>query len=399
LALFKRQRKKAGKALTDPVDPGPATAPGADGVELNAAEPEPQALTAPIVVVAPAPEPAEEPSPQPAETAMEESTVQEPAVQEPVVPLAAEEPAPQPPAEEPAPQPAAEEPAPQPAAEEPAPQPAAEEPAPQPAAEEPAPQEPAPQPAPQEPAPALAEAPQGQDVAEVEEAASPPPNDTLPVALEPELRRIIDTAVARVASIELEAIRESRRLTQRSEEEGREALKFALDRAFQLVNSFELLTVTVAGMVSALRVELDTAMAALEHVDDPYSHRPPQLEKSAPAVEESAPAVEQTAPAAEEKQPQPTPHAEGTQGMNGESAELLTEPSPEMTEMFREQIINMKTSGKTRDEAERTLLRFNLGRRFIGLLDEIYSEEPTEGAAAPADPPRKRFARGFFSRH
>ena len=34
--------------------------------------------------------------------------------------------------------------------------------------------------------------------------------ETLPSALEPELRRIIDTAVARVAAIELDAIREAR---------------------------------------------------------------------------------------------------------------------------------------------------------------------------------------------
>ena len=84
--------------------------------------------------------------------------------------------------------------------------------------------------------------------------------------------------------------------------------------------------------------------------------------------------------------------------MNGDGPEQYTEPSPEMTEMFREQIINMKNSGKTKEEAERSLLRFNLGRRFIGLLDEIYSEDSTEDAAFPPAEPRKRFARRFFSR-
>ena len=239
-----------------------------------------------------------------------------------------------------------------------------------------------------------------------EEAVQAQLNETLPVALEPELRKIIDTAVARVASIELEAIRESRRLTQRSEEEGREALKFALDRAFQLVNSFELLTVTVAGMVSAMRVELDAAMAALDHADDPYSRlaspvTPAKAIDEAPQPEpEEAPAPLAAEPVADHTPDIPvTPDAEKAQGMNGDAPELHTEPSPEMTEMFREQIINMKSSGKTREEAERSLLRFNLGRRFIGLLDEIYSGDTTEVEVAPASGQRKRFARRFFSRN
>jgi hypothetical protein len=221
-------------------------------------------------------------------------------------------------------------------------------------------------------------------------------NETLPVALEPELRRIIDTAVARVASIELDAIRESRQLTQRSEEEAREALKYALDRSLQLVNSFELMTVTIAGMVSALRVELDAAMAALHNVDDPYSHLTPELKRAAPAELEDT-LVAEPAPDAEEESDSPV-EPEGVQGMNGDGPEIHTEPSPEMTEMFREQILNMRRSGKTREEAERSLLRFNLGRRFIGLLDEIYSEDPPPVETAPAGASRGRFARRFFSR-
>ena len=93
----------------------------------------------------------------------------------------------------------------------------------------------------------------------------------LPAALEPELRRIIDTAVARVAAIELEAIREARELTQRSEVEAREALRFALDRAFNLINSLELLASTVNGMAEALKVELDDAITALRNVPEPES--------------------------------------------------------------------------------------------------------------------------------
>ena len=85
-------------------------------------------------------------------------------------------------------------------------------------------------------------------------------------------------------------------------------------------------------------------------------------------------------------------------GAGAESAESLTEPSPEMTQMFREQIVNMRDSGKSREEAERSLLRFNLGRRFLGLLDEIYAEEPTATPHRSSNGQRKRRVRSFFTR-
>ena len=109
--------------------------------------------------------------------------------------------------------------------------------------------------------------------------------ETLPAALEPELRRIIDTAVARVAAIELEAIREARELTQRSEQEAREALRFALDRAFNLINTLELLAATVSGMADALKIELDDAIDALRNVPEPESELAKELAQSAPPQE------------------------------------------------------------------------------------------------------------------
>jgi hypothetical protein len=194
-----------------------------------------------------------------------------------------------------------------------------------------------------------------------EEAAVGPVSETLPLALEPELRKIIDTAVARVASVELQAIRESRQLTQRSEEEGREAMKYALDKSQQLVNSFELLTVTVAGMVSALRVELDAATAALHQANDPYSHLSRTLDTQQAAPEalpraESPQALEDT----DTSIPEPdgaTP--EGVQGMNGDRADIHTEPRP---------------------------------------VAEVDPDDPIERAAARANARRGGFARRFFSR-
>jgi outer membrane biosynthesis protein TonB len=163
-------------------------------------------------------------------------------------------------------------------------------------------------------------------------AAAPPPQseaaglrsmtEALPSALEPELRRIIDTAVARVAAIELEAIREARELTQRSEQEARDALRFALDRAFNLINTLELLAATVSGMAEALKIELDDAIDALRNVPEP---------ESALAKEMAQAAAPTPAPAAEpEPQPEPQPQTEPEpEAQAAIEAPPTPEPAPE----------------------------------------------------------------------
>jgi len=65
------------------------------------------------------------------------------------------------------------------------------------------------------------------------------------------------------------------------------------------------------------------------------------------------------------------------------------EPAPELTEMFRAHIVAMRDDGKSREEAERVLKRFKHGRRFLGMLDDIYLSAPPAAA-------RRR--RGLFGR-
>lgn len=143
----------------------------------------------------------------------------------------------------------------------------------------------------------------------------------LPAALEPELRRIIDTAVARVAAIELEAIREARELTQRSEQEARDALRFALDRAFNLINSLELLASTVNGMAEALKVELDDAITALRNVPEPESELSREL-----AARQPEPAPE---PVAQARHPEPEPEAPEPEAPEPAPEPAAVEPEPE----------------------------------------------------------------------
>ena len=69
------------------------------------------------------------------------------------------------------------------------------------------------------------------------------------------------------------------------------------------------------------------------------------------------------------------------------------EPSTELTGMFREQITRMRDDGKSRDEAERVLLRFRLGHRFLGMLDEIYLSGAPSSRARRKRQPFARFRR------
>jgi hypothetical protein len=181
--------------------------------------------------------------------------------------------------------------------------------------------------------------------------------ESLPAALEPELRKIIDTAVARVAAIELDAIRDARELTQRSEREAREALAFALDRAFNLINTLELLAATVSGMADALKIELDDAIDALRNVPQPESELAKELkqrdqESAQQALPEEAPAPEAPAPVEPAAAEVATPPAEAAPpAETAKRAEAAPPAEPEVEP--EEQVVAAVSQGNGYPPAER----------------------------------------------
>lgn len=191
-------------------------------------------------------------------------------------------------------------------------------------------------------------------------------------ALEPQLREVIDTTMRRVAEIERQTRDEAMKVTVSTRKDSDDAL----ERSSRLVESLETLTGTVGEVTSRLRAEFDDVTRSLRGL------REAQIQLQPPAVEgpppEPAPEPPQASPLAEEA---PEPPA---------AADPEIEPSEELTEMFREQITKMREDGKSREEAERVLLRFRLGHRFLGMLDDIYLAPQPTGAA------RRR--RGLFGR-
>jgi hypothetical protein len=211
-----------------------------------------------------------------------------------------------------------------------------------------------------------------------------PETERIAAALEPELRRVIDMTMERIVEIEQETMRGAREMMVSAGENS----QAALDRSSRVVTSLDALDGTVSRVTSALRAEVDDVAAALRglhrlQVELPEEILPGRAETEAEA--EPEPAEPPPSEAHDPGPPATEAHAEPAPPPDPE-----IEPSPELTEMFREQITRMRDDGKPRDEAERVLLRFRLGYRFLGMLDEIYLTGPSSG--------RGRGRRGLFER-
>ena len=205
-----------------------------------------------------------------------------------------------------------------------------------------------------------------------------PETERIAAALEPELRRVIDMTMERVAEIEQETMRGARELMAASQQNSQEVI----DRSSRLGSSAEILTGTVNEMTSALRAEVDGVTDSLRSLHG--------LKVELPA--EPSPEPEPEPEPKPEPQPEPEPEPQLRSDLVSDTPEPAPptpdpeiEPSPELTSMFRDQITRMREEGKSRDEAERVLLRFRLGHRFLGMLDDIYLSGPT--------PPRRRVRR------
>lgn len=183
--------------------------------------------------------------------------------------------------------------------------------------------------------------------------------------IEPELNQVIDRAVARVGEIEQTAVEQAQQVVARTEQEARDSYGSALERSAELVGRLEVLAAAVSDMSAALRAETDEVMRSLRGMRASLADWP--QDAAPPAAPEPQPAAQAPAP---EPAPTPDPAPE-----TPEAGDPEVEPSEELIQLFREQITRMRQDGKSIEEAERVLLRFRLGHRFLGMLDEIYAAD------------------------
>lgn len=210
--------------------------------------------------------------------------------------------------------------------------------------------------------------------------------ERIAAALEPQLRQVIDTTMQRVAEIERQTRDEAMQATASTEHASRDAL----ERSSRLVDSLEILTGTVGQVTSRLRAEFDDVTRSLRGLHEARIELPEELLPPRVAGAQEPPPAARAPEPEPPPAPAPAPQASPAVPDTPETADPEIEPSEELTEMFREQITKMRDDGKSRDEAERVLLRFRLGHRFLGMLDDIYLSAPAASAT--------RRKRGLFGR-
>ena len=138
-------------------------------------------------------------------------------------------------------------------------------------------------------------------------------------ALGPELQRVIDTTMERVAEIERQTLHEAQDLMVSSEHDSRDAL----ERSSRLVKSLEALTGTVSHVTSTLRTEVDEVTEALRGLRESRVQLPEEL------LEELLP--RRSPDDGEPAQPAPV-EAEPPQAAALPDPQPRPEPSPELTD-------------------------------------------------------------------
>jgi hypothetical protein len=190
-------------------------------------------------------------------------------------------------------------------------------------------------------------------------------------SLEPELRRVIDVTMARVAELEQATRQEARGLLESTEEDSQDAL----ERSNRLVANLEALTGTVTEVTSTLRTEVDEVTEALRDLKGSRV-RLPEQEPPPRSVTEPAPSPAE--PAAAEPVVEPTPAP-------------AIDPAPEMEEMYRQHITRMRADGKSRKEARRIMRRYAMGHRFMWMVDDIYMHDGSTDESPSGGGRIKRF--------
>jgi hypothetical protein len=237
-------------------------------------------------------------------------------------------------------------------------------------------------------------------------------------SLERHVQQIVDAAKEQAAEIERDAQRNAREKEQQLDVRAQELVQGVVNRAASVLDSIELVQTAISGMLAELRSEvkaLESGASSADSSGHPAA-RPPALigtdqrqAKEAPATPSQA-RVEPTKPQAQDRieasQPPPAPKTAASAApvtTKPESAPAPPKPEPasheepgplaeaaadnktgssrvsdssaEFDQMIHGEIRRMFQSGKSREDVESFLARFELGDSYDGLLDELYSQK------------------------
>jgi hypothetical protein len=242
-------------------------------------------------------------------------------------------------------------------------------------------------------------------------------------SLERHVQQIVDAAKEQAAEIERDAQRDAKEKEQQLDVRAQELVQGVVNRAASVLDSIELVQTAISGMLAELRSEVKAlesgasgtpaskdsaarppallgtdqrqAQAApvaqsQARVDPPKAQPAPERNEPPQPPPATTPPAKPAAPAAIQSEPVPAPPKPAEQqpvsrqepGPLTEQAQeskagagRVSDSSAEFDQMIHGEIRRMFQSGKSRDEVESFLGRFELGDSYDGLLDELYSQK------------------------
>jgi hypothetical protein len=240
-------------------------------------------------------------------------------------------------------------------------------------------------------------------------------------SLERHVQQIVDAAKEQAAEIEREAHRNAKEKEQQLDVRSQELVQGVVNRAASVLDSIELVQTAISGMLAELRTEVKalesgasaagskepsarpTALIGTDQrqaKDAPSTPgqarvevpKPPAKERiesppaaSAPAAP-AVPAANKPVSVPTPPKPVPAPTSQAEPGSLAEQASdtkaganRVSDSSAEFDQMIHGEIRRMFQSGKSREDVEGFLARFELGDSYDGLLDELYSQKDPAG--------------------
>jgi hypothetical protein len=232
-------------------------------------------------------------------------------------------------------------------------------------------------------------------------------------SLERHVNQIVEAAKEQASEIQDKADREARQREQQLDVKSQELVKGVVARASSVLDSIELVQSAISGMLAELRAEVK----ALESGQAPSSPGAPvkaainrgqeqgqakvpsaggraQMTQAPDAAATPTKSAEASAPSAPAKESEPEPAQPVAQPEPEQKQGPLIERSPiepkapvdrnadtsaEFDQMIHGEIRRMFQSGKSREDVENFLGRFELGDSYDGLLDELYTQKDPSG--------------------
>jgi hypothetical protein len=245
-------------------------------------------------------------------------------------------------------------------------------------------------------------------------------------SLERHVQQIVEAAKEQAAEIERDAHRSAKQREEQLDVRSQELVQGVVTRAASVLDSIELVQTAISGMLAELRAEVKALESGASEESGPVepASRPPALigtdqrlareapaqptqaqvsQPQAPPSSTAAPAQPAPATTTQSKPaPQPPAKPETQQTPTKPEAQQPTqqaEPGPlveqapaenkagtsradssaEFDQMIHGEIRRMFQSGKSRQDVESFLARFELGDNYLGLLDELYSHKDPSG--------------------